>query len=188
LAANEEEQAGVDDAGEDDKGRSDANCRQDEDEEIGKNQPSTKRRKPSRSARDNSSRKRQSDDLRRINHTSPSTPSVTRGRIAKPYRRKKKRLSRNVSPDHHLNQNINSDLPNIYTAPPSAALNTDIGIQIVNIFKFKTIRLHAVYILYFRLNNLYKFSQPLIIDSKPVIENELEFNSEYDVKKIIRKE
>jgi hypothetical protein len=57
LTANEEEQAGVDDAGEDDKGRSGANCRQEEDEEVGKDQPSTKRRKPLRSARGGSSRR-----------------------------------------------------------------------------------------------------------------------------------
>jgi hypothetical protein len=36
LTANEEEQAGVDDAGEDDKGRSDVNCRQEENEEVRK--------------------------------------------------------------------------------------------------------------------------------------------------------
>jgi hypothetical protein len=42
LTANEEEQAGIDDVGENDKGRSDANCRQEEDEKVGKDQPSTK--------------------------------------------------------------------------------------------------------------------------------------------------
>jgi hypothetical protein len=57
LTANEEGQDGVDDADQDDKGRSDANCRQEEDEEVGKYQPSTKRRKPLRSARGGSSRR-----------------------------------------------------------------------------------------------------------------------------------
>jgi hypothetical protein len=37
LIANEEEQAGVNDTGEDDKGRSDVNCRQEEDEKVRKN-------------------------------------------------------------------------------------------------------------------------------------------------------
>jgi hypothetical protein len=36
LTADKEEQAGVNDAGEDDKGRNDANCRQEEDEKVKK--------------------------------------------------------------------------------------------------------------------------------------------------------
>jgi hypothetical protein len=128
LTANEEEQVGVDDAGEDDKGRRDANCRQEEDEEVRKDRPSTKRRKPLRSARGGASRKRQPDNRRKANHASPPTPPVTRGRAARLCRRKKERLSWNLSADHHPLQDINPGLPNICAAPPSAAPDTDIAI------------------------------------------------------------
>jgi hypothetical protein len=154
LTANEEEQAGVDDAGEDDKGRSDANCRQEEDEEVGKDRPSTKRRKPLRSARGGSSRKRQPNGRRKANHASPPTPPVTRGRAARSCRRKKGRLSRSHSPDHHLSQDVNPGLPNTCAAPPSAAPDTDIGMQIVGTLNLSAIGPHAVYALYFRLNDL----------------------------------
>jgi hypothetical protein len=100
LSANEEEQAGINDAGENNKGCNDANCRQKEDE-VGKDQPSTKHRKPFRSARSDSSRKRQSNDRRKANHASSPIPPVIRGPAARLYRRKKTRLSRSFSPDHH---------------------------------------------------------------------------------------
>jgi hypothetical protein len=188
LTANEEEQVGVDDAGEDDKGRRDANCRQEEDEEVGKDQPSTKRRKPLRSARGGASRKRQPDGRRKANHASPPTPPVTRGRAARLCRRKKERLSRSLSADHHPLQDINPGLPNICAAPPSAAPDTDIGVQIVGTLNLSAIGPHAVYALYFRLNDLCWPSQPPTADSKPAIEDELESNGECDVEKIVRKE
>jgi hypothetical protein len=179
LAANEEEQDRVDDADEDDKGRSDANCRQKENEEVGKYQPSTKRRNPPRSARGCSSRKR---------HASPPILPVTRGRAARPYRRKKGRVSRSVSPDHHPSQDVNPDLPNTCAAPPSAAPNTDIGLQIVGTLNLSAVGPHAVYALYFRLSDLCWPSQPPTADPKPAIENEMESNGECDVEKIVRKE
>jgi hypothetical protein len=100
ITANAEEQDGIDDADEDDKSRSDANCQQEKDEEVGKGQPSTKRRKPPRSARGRLSRKRQSDCFRKANHASSPTSPVARGRAARPCRR---RLFRSVSLDHHSN-------------------------------------------------------------------------------------
>jgi hypothetical protein len=61
-------------------------------------------------------------------------------------------------------------------------------LPIVDTFNVSAVRPHAVYALYFRLNNLCWPSQPLTADPKPAIEDELESNGEYDVKKIVRKE
>jgi hypothetical protein len=108
-----------------------------------------------RAGRGDSFRKRQFDDLRKVNYASPSIPPVTRGRAARLCRRKKKRLSRNIFPDHYPNQDINFDFLNIYIISLSAAPNINIDLPIVDIFNFNTIKSHAVYILYFRLNNLY---------------------------------
>jgi hypothetical protein len=65
--------------------------------------------------------------------------------------------------------------------------NIDIGLPIVNIFNISAVKLYVVYILYFRLKDFYWLFQFLIIDSNSAIENESEFNSEYDIKKIMRK-
>jgi hypothetical protein len=54
----------------------------------------------------------------------------------------------------HPSQDVNPGLPNICAAPPSAALDTDIGMQIVGTLNLSAIGPHAVYALYFRLNDL----------------------------------
>jgi hypothetical protein len=60
--------------------------------------------------------------------------------------------------------------------------------QIVGTLNLSAIGPHAVYALYFRLNDLCWPSQPPTADPKPAIEDELESNGECDVEKIVRKE
>jgi hypothetical protein len=117
----------------------------------------------------------------------PTLP-VTRGKVTRPCRQKKRRLSQSVFPDHHPSQNINPGLQNTCTAPPTAAPDTDIGLPIVGTFNVSAVRPHAVYVLYFRLNNLCWPFQPPTADPKPAIEDELESNGKCDIKKIVRKE
>lgn len=139
-----------------------------------------KRRKPLRSAPGFLSRKRQPDRLRRANHTSTLTSPVTRGRAARPCRRKKRHLSGSVSPDHHSSQDVDPSLPNTYKTPPTAAPDTDIGLPIVGTLNVSIVGPYAVHILYFRPNHLCWPSKPPTADPKLTIENELKSNCEYD--------
>lgn len=162
----------------------DANCQQEEDEEVGSNQPSMKRRKPPRSAWEILSRKRQPDRLRKVNHASLSTPVVARGRATRLCRRKKRRLSMSVSPDHRSSQDVDP-LPNTYAVPPTVAPDTDTGLPIVGTLDVSTVGAHAVYALHFRLNDVGWPSKPSTADPNPAIEDELEWNGQCKVEKIV---
>jgi hypothetical protein len=110
------------------------------------------------------------------------------GRAARPCCRKKRRLSRGVSPDHHSSQDVDPGLPNTCAAPPTVAPDMDIGPPIVGTLNVSTVGPHAVYALHFRLNDLCWPSKPPTADPKRAIEDELESNGECDVENIVRKE
>jgi len=68
--------------------------------------------------------------------------------------KKKKRLYHSISSNHYFSQDVNPDFLNICAAPPTATLDINIGLLIINIFNINAVESYAVYVLYFRLNDL----------------------------------